>query len=131
MKTYTEPQLDKSTLPLDGEKVLFSIDEDEDDYIGVFDSENNQFTVNSHKWFSSFEVIKWKPYEIETGNDRLKKILELSREIGGTMQVVYNNDGNVTDIKGYGYINKAINDFTISVVKKSETISHVVITLEN
>lgn len=57
---YMEIQLDKSTLPQNGQTVFFSIDEDEEDLKGEYIAEEKMFWIDESNWHYAWKVIKWR-----------------------------------------------------------------------
>lgn len=58
---YIEIELDKTTLPEDGQKVEFHVLEEGEWYTGEYFSEDQLFEKNKRKWWNAFSVDMWRP----------------------------------------------------------------------
>ena len=56
---YIHIKIDRSTLPKDGQRVVFQ-HENEDWSEGYFVGGDDLFWVSESKWYRSWDVIKWK-----------------------------------------------------------------------
>jgi hypothetical protein len=57
-----EIKIDRSTLPKDDQLVKFDTN-DESDLIGLFSEGDDLFVINSHKWYTSYQVVSWEPLD--------------------------------------------------------------------
>lgn len=55
-----EIELDRLTLPKDGQSISFQT-ENEEWHDGYFVDGDDLFWINESKWYPAFDILKWKP----------------------------------------------------------------------
>lgn len=90
-----EIKVDKSTLPANGQKVKFFVDNEW--FKGEYDDSEEMFSIKGDQFWSAWQVREWQPVDCTPRRDHLPISREQAEKVWDAAVLWCNYDGEVMD----------------------------------